>query len=223
MLRAFASCLMFVILIAPPSHAQSTSDVKLVQQKLAKYDAGPVDGVLGAKTTRAIKAYERDWAIPVTGEVTTELIAMLKREHPLTRSQWYELVNKDCEVWNDHPMPRETATWSGRCVDGRAEGKGVLVWSFVENGQLKRESYKGAYLDGKHHGKGIYTWADGDRYEGEWKGDIHHGEGVYKWANGDVYKGSWKDDKHHGYGVYIWADGERYEGTWKNGEPAPGS
>jgi len=223
MLRILTFGLFVLFYIATPASAQSVATIKLVQKELAKYDAGPVDGVLGGKTTRAIEAYQQDWAIPITGEITEELVAMLKREHPLTRSQWFELVNKDCEVWNDHPMPRETATWSGKCADGRAEGKGVLIWSFVENGQLKRETYKGAYLDGKHHGKGIYTWADGDRYEGEWRGDIHDGEGIYKWANGDVYKGSWKDDKHHGYGVYIWADGQRYEGVWKNGEPAPGS
>jgi hypothetical protein len=54
-------------------------DVVLVQQKLNElgYDAGVADGIAGKRTISAISAYQRDQGIPVDGQPTPELLAML--------------------------------------------------------------------------------------------------------------------------------------------------
>ena len=127
---------------------------------------------------------------------------------------WIIAENQPCQAWDQRPIPGETYTWSGACVDGKVSGAGRGVWHSPEGG---KHVYEGNMRDGKHHGQGIHTWANGDRYEGEWREGKEHGYGIYTWANGDRYEGEWHNDKHHGQGTYTWADGDRYEGEWRNG------
>jgi hypothetical protein len=51
-----------------------------VQAELARhgYYDGPLDGVVGEGTRRAIRAYQRDHGLPVTGEITPELLDSMK-------------------------------------------------------------------------------------------------------------------------------------------------
>jgi hypothetical protein len=51
-----------------------------VQAELARhgYYHGPLDGVIGEGTRRAIREYQRDHDLPVTGEITPELLASMK-------------------------------------------------------------------------------------------------------------------------------------------------
>ena len=53
---------------------------------------------------------------------------------------WMETANQPgCHVWNPNPAADETVTWSGPCVDGKASGRGEVVWRFRENGTGKDE------------------------------------------------------------------------------------
>jgi len=224
------------------AQAQSDADVKLVQKKLADYGAGKANGKMGKKTRNAIRAYQKDWQIQETGEITPDLVSRLTREHPATRPHWTKASNQDCKGWNPRPAPREVVTWSGGCTAGKMSGSGKLVWSYVKRdkrlqstfeGQWKDgrphgqgvlikangDHYAGQYKDGKKHGQGVYTYASGTRYEGQWKDGKKHGQGVYTGANGDRYEGQVKNDKPHSQGVYTYANGDRYEGPWKDGKP----
>ena len=51
-----------------------------IQEELAVhgYAPGPVDGVIGPRTRRAIDAYQRDAGLPVTGNASKELLDHLK-------------------------------------------------------------------------------------------------------------------------------------------------
>ena len=51
-----------------------------VQQELAHrgYHVGAADGVLGRRTRAAIRDYQRDHGLPVTGEVSLELVNHLR-------------------------------------------------------------------------------------------------------------------------------------------------
>ena len=51
-----------------------------VQQELARhgYDPGPPDGVLSYQTEAAIRQYQEDYGLPVTGEVSLELVNHLR-------------------------------------------------------------------------------------------------------------------------------------------------
>ena len=54
--------------------------VSQLQQALNNkgYEAGTVDGIYGAKTTRAVRKYQRDAQIPGDGQLTIELVEALK-------------------------------------------------------------------------------------------------------------------------------------------------
>ncbi len=54
--------------------------VSQLQQALNNkgYEAGPVDGIYGARTTRAVQKYQRDIQIPGDGQLTIELVEALK-------------------------------------------------------------------------------------------------------------------------------------------------
>ncbi len=52
------------------------------------------------------------------------------------QGRWQQSENNpSCSVWNAHPNPIETVTWSGACGDGKAQGRGTQVWRYSENGE----------------------------------------------------------------------------------------
>ncbi|MEJ2177299.1 MAG: peptidoglycan-binding domain-containing protein [Gammaproteobacteria bacterium] len=55
--------------------------VREVQELLNRlnYDPGPIDGIQGPRTRRAIEKYQYNLDLPVTGQVSTELVTMLKQ------------------------------------------------------------------------------------------------------------------------------------------------
>ena len=133
--------------------------------------------------------------------------------------RWQELENNpSCSVWNAYPQSNETVTWSGACVNGKAEGDGREVWRHLEDGEWKEDVYEGELKDGKWHGHGVYEWADGGRYEGDWKDGMKHGRGVYVWASGARYEGEFRDGKFNGRGLFVFANGNRYEGNNRGGK-----
>jgi peptidoglycan hydrolase-like protein with peptidoglycan-binding domain len=63
-----------------PAMAAETSFVADVQQKLnvLGYEAGPNDGLMGPRTRKAIRAFQKDAGLPVTGEIDSELLTHLE-------------------------------------------------------------------------------------------------------------------------------------------------
>jgi len=133
-------------------------------------------------------------------------------------ARWQVLANNpSCQVWNEAPQPQVTVTWTGRCVNGKAEGNGTLIWRYYLDGRWQEDRYVGDRLAGKAHGRGSYVSADGDRYEGDWRAGQPHGIGSYVGANGVRYEGEWAGNKPHGYGTFTATDGDVYAGNWTNG------
>ena len=104
--------------------------------------------------------------------------------------KWFPTNKINCQIWNANPQNNETANWSGKCFNGKANGYGTLLWS----GGSK---YIGQYNNGHMDGFGKLTWGNeekksvGDFYIGEFKKDFMHGEGVYTFSSGRVYEGIW--------------------------------
>ncbi len=121
---------------------------------------------------------------------------------------------KGCKVWNSYPASKESITWSGACVNGYANGYGILQWH--KSGHVK-STYEGQYLKGWVTGKGKYISVDGDRYEGDWVNNIRQGKGKYTWKNGNVYDGDFVDGQMTGKGKLIEYNGHTYEGDFKDG------
>ncbi len=199
--------------------AQTPAEIKLVQENLFAYGVGLADGKMGNKTRAAIKAYQRDWQIADTGNISKELIAMLKGVHSRTKPQWVKLFERNCRVWNTHPEPREQITWSGECRRGRADGFGKLIFIYIENGTIKRDTYHGDIRFGFQHGRGVYKTAGGETYSGQWQNGWRQGRGTFTGPNGEKYDGEWHQDTQHGRGLWIGPNGARYDGEWRHGRP----
>lgn len=65
--------------IATTSDTNMIKNIQLLLQQLG-YDPGPVDGIMGRKTTAAIKQFQQDLNLPVDEEPSAELLALLTRE-----------------------------------------------------------------------------------------------------------------------------------------------
>jgi len=85
-LLAAASAMMLALALPAPTVAQTSTEIATpysvtdVQQALNAlgYEAGPVDGLIGSKTRGAIRAYQTDAGLPVTGEPDTAFLESLK-------------------------------------------------------------------------------------------------------------------------------------------------
>lgn len=66
---------------SPPTVSDDTATIKAVQQIMSDlgYSPGPVDGTLGASTSHAIAAFQRDRKMAQDGRITPELLREIKR------------------------------------------------------------------------------------------------------------------------------------------------
>ena len=129
---------------------------------------------------------------------------------------WVEAA-ENCEVRNPYRgrqwrKAKPTATWSGPCVDGRAQGSGVLEW--FSDGRLSVR-YAGQMEKGRVTGRG--EWAEnGIRYDGVWNGGELR-EGVATYPDGRRYSGRW-DRGRWIRGVLTAPGGYRLEERWYQGQ-----
>jgi hypothetical protein len=67
---------------APAAAPASGASIREVQEDLATlgYDPGPADGEIGPRTRRAIRAFESDNGLSVTGEISASLRTVLREE-----------------------------------------------------------------------------------------------------------------------------------------------
>lgn len=198
-------------------------DVLIVTYRLflQKYDVGTPDDRITPRAIHGIRQYQSDWQLEKTGKPSPDLLARLQRQHPDTEPQWHRVENQDCGIWSQHPMARETVTWSGSCVDGKASGEGATVRRFMLQGKWLKTTYKGMRRHGKRHGPGhaiVEHGLLGYDYEGEFENDKLSGKGKIKFALGREYAGEFRDNKPHGRGKYLATNGDRYQGQFERGK-----
>lgn len=73
-----------------------------------------------------------------------------------------------CLAANPSPVPNESITWNGACVNGLIEGEGVLTWYEGER-LLGRD--EGNFVAGRLSGRGKIESAEGWSYEGAFPGN----------------------------------------------------
>jgi hypothetical protein len=145
-----------------------------------------------------------------------------------------------CKVYDPSPAPNETVTWSGQCLDGYADGRGVVQWlqggeprtrveGTLVRGRFEGQGtmvspgggrFEGTFHEGERSGKGTWTWPNGDRYEGDFVDGKWSGHGTFTSAAGGHYSGEWVNNKREGKGEANWADGSSYTGAFVNDLPA---
>jgi hypothetical protein len=155
--------------------------------------------------------------------------------------------SKGCNIWlsngvKSSGMP-ENLTWSGECLNGKANGKGIVQFS---RGGIRIE-VESAYKDGFPLGAGTgKAYKDGNLvssseftlvqilgtgdvittgktsvpgglvYEGQFLNGKPSGNGILTFPTGEHYEGEFSDGMRNGHGINTLPNGERQEGTWAN-------
>jgi hypothetical protein len=152
---------------------------------------------------------------------------------------FYSDAKTGCRVGTfGEAQPQLTVQWSGPCVDGKAQGRGIAEWSVAgtflsrTEGEYRAGLREGRaittdaqnnrneaeYRGGRRNGRCIIVYADGGRFDGQCANDQANGPAKRDFADGDRYVGDYRDDKFNGHGVYVWQDGRIYEGDLVAGE-----
>lgn len=124
---------------------------------------------------------------------------------------WMTDPKSGCKVWNAHPQPGETISWSGACKNGLAEGRGSVQW--YRDG-MPYERSDGEWRQGKQIGQGTQIWPNG-RYDGGFRDSEPEGKGTLV-LDGVRYQGAFHGGLPHGQGVLKSSDGV-FDGLWKQG------
>ena len=126
----------------------------------------------------------------------------------------------NCQIiWVSDSFTMVSTKWSGPVVDGKAQGKGMLMATIRgKDGKELQGQADAEMLAGKLDGKVSIKWSDGLSYNGEYKNGQKNGNGFQKWSNGMTYDGEWKDNNFDGQGTFTEQSGSVYKGGWKNGK-----
>jgi hypothetical protein len=106
---------------------------------------------------------------------------------PCDDGRWLLDPRSGCRLWDWHPAPEDTATWSGACPSGRKDGRGVVQW--FEHGR-PIDRFEGVYRRSKRYGFGRYDWPTGERFEGTYADDLPNGPGTVT-IDGASFAGTW--------------------------------
>ena len=150
---------------------------------------------------------------------------------PVGGACWMELDSRpECYVWRQSLRQGESVTWTGSSADGRADGRGVLKWTWKGTPFRAIEVEGGGMLrSGRMEGRWIERFSRGTAWEGLYLEGKRQGRWVERYVDGTVSEGPYVDGKKHGRWVsngpdpdsptwiHIWTDG-----TLTSGFPSDG-
>jgi len=99
----------------------------------------------------------------------------------------------NCKVWVPEADQGESVTWTGKCIDGYAEGGGAIVW--LVNGKPTGDRGELALRAGKANGKGTILFADGSSYSGGFVDGVRSGVGVTATPGKPLCHSDWRNDE----------------------------
>lgn len=76
---------------------------------------------------------------------------------PAAALDWVTAEENGCRVWNEEPRAGETVTWTGRCIDGKAEGYGALIFEYANDDVQVLSIHWGEMAAGKSQGYGSWS------------------------------------------------------------------
>lgn len=196
------------------------------------------------QTNVGMKRYAPNWA---RRTIAVSIVVLSCTDTLADDERWQADPTTNCLIWNSHPRPDDVFSWSGSCVDGFAEGRGISKWSHtgkdgrrieyvfdvtMRHGRIVGSGtvyypdgsiYEGELDDGLPHGRGSYTFGRdsanaGDRFVGSFDYGGIGAEGSYHWRDGTSYIGSFLDGLPNGRGRQTFADGQTFEGPFEQGQ-----
>jgi hypothetical protein len=132
-----------------------SKDVKKIQTLLAllKFNPGPIDGILGQNTTKAIKAFQLDAGVPVTGKIDDNLKSQLDRAYRLSVTHAKEQTENDKEKSRtNREKPKATALKDIKPLAEPKRGKELEAVKALEAKRQKEiETRRQKELTSKEH------------------------------------------------------------------------
>ena len=107
---------------------------------------------------------------------------------PCQDGSWDLDPHAGCRLWDWRPDPEDTTTWSGTCLAGRREGRGVVQWH--EHGR-PIDRFEGVFRRGRREGPGRYDWPAGQSYQGNYVAGLPNGQGTVT-IDGAAFAGTWR-------------------------------
>ena len=150
--------------------------VRIVQQALNDegYNPGKADGKFGKKTAAAIRMYEKEWELPVTGEMSWRMVVHLNLSQGVVGNK-----SKGQQTFSDG------GRYEGQLRRSKRQGQGTYTFP---NGT----SYVGEWRANEINGVGTYKYKNGSTYKGRWQVGKPHGKGVFKTKDGKKISGVWR-------------------------------
>ncbi len=145
-------------------------------------------------------------------QITLLIIALLVTvaiKSQTLRDQWVTCTPNGDTVLDPYFSEVETLTWSGACVNGKANGYGTLI-KYI-NGEYE-STYEGEYKNGIREGHGKFIHKDKSVKEGKFVNGQLMGQGVMNSDKGQKYVGEFINYRMHGNGTYTFSNGKKYEG-----------
>ena len=128
---------------------------------------------------------------------------------------WLELQSHPgCYVWNGDLAEGESATWTGSCAGGKAEGQGTLMFSWAAGLELA----EGQLAYGKRHGRWVLEDAERVVKEGSYANGIAMGRWEVRWPDGDVAEGLMANGERAGKWVHRESSGYMRETPYMDGK-----
>ena len=135
--------------------------------------------------------------VPQAVAIQSEVQAPLQKEvgsagHSVSKGVYIKDQN-NCKVWVPEADQGESVTWTGKCIDGYAEGGGAIVW--LVNGKPTGDRGELALRAGKANGKGTLVFADGSSYSGGFVDGVRSGVGVTATPGKPLCHSDWRNDE----------------------------
>jgi len=199
-------------------HAMPSEQTIMEAQKTLKrlgYDPGEIDGAWGAGTSDAIKKFQKNSFLQLSGKLDKKTMERLGLQSENQAEESKQASQYTRTKFNIDPKGDLKGCVVGNCQNGI----GIFMYSGTKR-------YDGQFRNGKPNGKGRFLYAEKpdsyiitQKYVGEVTNEMRHGRGVmYAYGSIPYYKGEFRTDKYHGQGKLILSSGEIYEGEFKNGE-----
>ena len=107
---AMAAVMLAFAMTTTPGFAEGDARVEHAQQALkdAGHDPGSIDGVMGARTSAALKAYQQKQGLPVTGQLDDATAAKLGGGHAAAASPSSTQTGGDAKASSVDPAAATT-------------------------------------------------------------------------------------------------------------------
>lgn len=147
-----------------------------------------------------------------------ETLKQKKKSEETSEPQWVNVKEGEkCLYLNRFPKKNRKFAWNGKCIDGYAEGEGILAEDnkYFIHGTMKKGEREGiATLTS--NGKDGLPYSKCYEIKGYCEGE---GEMI---LSDKRYIGTFRKDKFHGNTTVIFSDGAKYVGRYENDRPMEG-